>query len=309
MINKKDILNITHYGLNIYSYVLQLYYPGETVLSLSGRDCKLTKNPFNENKLSLKISIKDNCAVHSDIDNSITAGNAFDFANLHFKKNEQDLLNTLNDVLNLNIENKEKKSVFNSVDNIQNKFLLPEINIPVFSFFKRPVSNIYPCKVISLLDLYNIVRSDNYALNTNKLRNISDVKDARFFKANNFDYVTFSGTFSKRNDKALLSHSGLLTIDFDHLDNIKDIKNLLLNDEYFDTELMFVSPSGNGLKWIIPIDLSEVNHQNYFLAVSNYIKHTYNLEVDKSGKDISRACFLPYDNNAFINPNYCKNEK
>jgi hypothetical protein len=31
---------------------------------------------------------------------------------------------------------------------------------------------------------------------------------------------------------------------------------------------------------------------------------TYQLEVDKSGKDISRACFLPYDSEVFINPKY-----
>lgn len=59
-----------------------------------------------------------------------------------------------------------------------------------------------------------------------------------------------------------------------------------------------------GLKWIIPIDLSEVNHQEYFKAVANYIHSNYGLEVDQSGKDISRACFLPHDPNVYLNPKY-----
>ena len=42
----------------------------------------------------------------------------------------------------------------------------------------------------------------------------------------------------------------------------------------------------------------------YFKAIANYLKHQYQLEVDPSGKDVSRACFLPHDAEAFINPKY-----
>ena len=90
-ISKTAILDKTHYGLNIYSHVLRHYYPGEiasgdsltpsenkndrqqTVLSLSGRDCQPTKNPFNDNKPTLKIQIVNNCAEH-DLENSISKG-------------------------------------------------------------------------------------------------------------------------------------------------------------------------------------------------------------------------------------------
>ena len=75
-------------------------------------------------------------------------------------------------------------------------------------------------------------------------------------------------------------------------------------DEYFETELMFVSPSGDGIKWIIPIDITIATQSTFFKAVANYIKKTYGLEVDQSGKDVSRACFLPHDAVPFINPKY-----
>ena len=67
---------------------------------------------------------------------------------------------------------------------------------------------------------------------------------------------------------------------------------------------MFISPSGDGLKWIIPIDLSLATHAENFQAIANYLKHTYNIGVDKSGRDISRSCFLPHDPEAYINPVY-----
>jgi hypothetical protein len=100
-----------------------------------------------------------------------------------------------------------------------------------------------------------------------------------------------------------VQHSGLLAVDFDHLPNLKEVRQALLADDYFETQLLFVSPSGDGLKWIIPIDTSQTPHAEYFAAVSYYILQTYSIEVDKSGRDISRACFLPHDPNAFIHPN------
>ena len=104
----------------------------------------------------------------------------------------------------------------------------------------------------------------------------------------------------------MLQHSNLLTIDFDHLDKLQELKTQLLYDEYFETEMLFTSPSGDGLKWIIRIDILEVSHSEYFIAVANYIKQTYNIEVDQSGKDVSRACFLPYDPTAFLHKRHQK---
>ena len=134
------------------------------------------------------------------------------------------------------------------------------------------------------------------------LRQIKDVRQARIFKAANFDYCTFSGTFRLRNDKALIEHSGLLCLDFDHLKNWDEIHSKLLSDDFFETQLLFRSPSGDGLKWIIKIDITATCHADYFRAVANYLKQTYNISVDQSGKDISRACFLPHDPNCYINP-------
>ena len=95
-----------------------------------------------------------------------------------------------------------------------------------------------------------------------------------------------------------------MCLDFDHVKNIGELKQQLLNHEYFDTELLFVSPSGNGLKWIIPVDLKGWKHSRYFKAVANCIKATGLPLVDMSGSDVARSCFLPYDPQAYINHKY-----
>lgn len=340
-INKQQILSKTNYGLLIYSHILQEYYPNQTVLSLSGRTCKPTENPFNENKLTLNVFIeKENVlgnaldnefscqreqnsnsfgvlssaaenarsefARHTDSENAIPAGDAFDFAELHYKLRDNELLQKLNNELHLHIG---EKMNFYSRNNIASNSPKSPISPKVeekkevsFSFYKSPIKNTVPHKSATLLQIYNAITGDFYKERTDKLRSIADPKQARHFKANNFDYCTFSGTFSSRNDKNLMQHSGLLAVDFDHLPNLEEVRQALLADEYFDTQLLFVSPSGDGLKWIIPIDTSQIPHGEYFAAVAKYILQTYSIEVDKSGRDISRACFLPHDPNAYINP-------
>ena len=313
--SKEAILSKTHYGIGIYAHILRLYYPGETVLSLSGRTCSPTKNPFNADKSTLNIFIEKETALgnaldkefarHSDSENAIPAGDAFDFAELHYKQSGDELLQTLNRDMNLHIgENwsfySQKKTVINTTKNevaqVKNKKAF------AFSFFKAPIKNIIPHKTVSLVQVYNAITGEYYKQHTEKLRSISDTVQARKYKAANFDYCTFSGVFTARNDKSLITHSELMCIDFDHVQNIDTLRQALLADEYFDTQLLFVSPSGDGLKWIIEIDTRKAPHGEYFASVANYILQTYSVVVDKSGKDISRACFIPFDPNAFINP-------
>jgi hypothetical protein len=320
--NKEAILSKTHYGIGIYAHILRLYYPGETVLSLSGRTCSFTKNPFNADKSTLKIYVeKENVlgstlgnefARHTDSENAITAGDAFDFAELHYKQSGDELLQTLNKEMNLRIGEKwsfyNQKNTSNPTPVKQREYSKSEKAF-VFSFFKAPVRNTIPHKSVSLFQVYNAIKGEFYKQSTENLRSISDNVQVRKYKAANFDYCTFSGVFTSRNDNSLVSHSGLLCVDFDHVQNIDTLRQALLLDEYFDTQLLFVSPSGDGSKWIIHIDTQKAPHGEFFASVANYILQTYSVEVDKSGKDVSRACFLPYDPDVFINPQLLDNNE
>ena len=323
---KETILNKTHYGLDIYSHILRLYYPDDIVLRLVGRDCGLCRNPFNSNKETLHIFLeKENVlsnslvrefARHTDSENAIPAGDAFAFAELHYKQQGAELLQTLNKELFLHIGEQRnfyataQKSVACSEASQPSSPTCPQNPkipySPLFSFFKAPITNTRPHSEATLRKVYNAIKGNYYQERTQKLQSIPDIQQARKFKAANFDYCTFSGTFTTRNDKALIKHSGLLCVDFDHLQSVELLRNQLLKDEYFDTQLLFRSPSGNGLKWIISMDANQATHGEYFAAVANYILQTYGIAVDKSGRDISRACFLPHDPQAFINPQILK---
>src|SRR5690349_19015464 len=62
--------------------------------------------------------------------------------------------------------------------------------------------------------------------------------------------ICFSGTFTSRENKSLMVHSGLVAIDFDHLDgDLPKFRAKIDSDRY--THISFVSPRGNGLKVVV----------------------------------------------------------
>lgn len=113
--------------------------------------------------------------------------------------------------------------------------------------------------------------------------------------------ICFSGTFNKRNDSALLEHSGLMCLDFDGYEKqkslLEDKENLSKNKFVFS---VFVSPSGNGLKVLVKIPADAENHQNYFNSLEKYFNSPY---FDKTSKNISRVCYESYDPLIHINEN------
>ena len=185
--------------------------------------------------------------------------------------------------------------------------------IPCFSIFRRPITNKYPYQVVNLIDVFNYIISDYAKDRTREYRGIKIDKYRRQFKADKFDYCTFSGIFSIRADKAIIQHSGYICLDFDHLKDVEATFRQLKEDQYFDTLLLFRSPSGDGLKWVISFTDSYFRYGNdgeslgeyqerFFISLYNYIFNHYDVEVDKHCRNLSRACFLPHDPDAFLNP-------
>lgn len=296
-LSREAILDKTHYGIKIYAFVLRQYLP-KNVLYLSGNTCRPTNNPFNHNRPTLVIRIENGIAVHSDLERPNFSGDAFSFANKFYKlATNEELYHLLNQTmhLDLKVEAENNLAWLNLEDDSWN---------PRVSLFKAPVRNVFPLGTRSLAEVQNLITGNAYRKVTEELRKITDPKQKRIFKANNFDYVTFSGVFTARNDKSLVKHSQLLIIDFDHLPNLPEVWNLLLEDPYFETHMLFRSPSNDGLKWLIKKDSEKIPHAVFFKAVANYLNRTYHLEVDQSGRDVSRACFLPFAEDCYLNPKH-----
>lgn len=173
-----------------------------------------------------------------------------------------------------------------------------------FSFFRAPIRNTVPDVAFSILDAYRYITEPIAKEQTEHLRAITLSDDAKRYKADHFDYCTFSGLFRSRSALQLIRHSGLVCVDFDHVENVPALKQQLLDHEYFDTILMFTSPSGYGVKWIVEVNLQGWEHSRFFKSMNNCFKKSGLPSVDASGSDVARACFLPYDPDAYIHPKF-----
>jgi hypothetical protein len=109
--------------------------------------------------------------------------------------------------------------------------------------------------------------------------------------------VLWSGEFKERKDSSIDSHSGLIVLDFDHID-VEGSKAVLATDDY--VYACWTSPSGEGLKALVRISNPE-SHRDHFRALQSYFDKQYGLEVDSSGINESRACFESYDPEIVIN--------
>lgn len=126
---------------------------------------------------------------------------------------------------------------------------------------------------------------------------ISEVRGGDKESKKKLPVVLFSGEFSSRNDEALFDHSGFIVLDFDHID-VASSKSLLATDPYVYS--CWVSPSGDGLKALVRITNPE-RHRDHFRSLVTYFSKQYNLQVDESGINESRACFESYDPDISIN--------
>ncbi|MBA4277358.1 VapE domain-containing protein [Flavobacterium sp.] len=115
---------------------------------------------------------------------------------------------------------------------------------------------------------------------------------------------TPSGKFvGGRKLEYLADYSSCIILDIDKL-TVADLQNAkhLANQSEF-TFASFISPSGNGLKILVKINSDKANHKEAFLLVQAHYESILKLEIDKSGKDLTRLCFYSYDENLYYNEN------
>lgn len=173
-----------------------------------------------------------------------------------------------------------------------------------FSFFRKPVSNTKMYKAIGLEEVYKYLTSDYAKGATERLREmIAEGKERRElqrYKGTALDYVTFSGVFEGRGAAGLVSHSGLICLDLDHLGDVEGMFKRITEDEDVGARLVFRSPSGDGLKVVVEADPRQGSQEEWFAGWQGVFEERFDVEVDGSGKDVCRACYLCYDPSAYI---------
>ncbi len=132
-----------------------------------------------------------------------------------------------------------------------------------------------------------------------------------FYRTGNFEMynllkgnlmaVTFSGTFSPRRTLVnLVNYSGYIILDIDKAGDSLIFHKKCLEDNEF-VHAVWLSPSGDGLKFLIKTSNDQVYHKLVYFSAVKYFQEKYGLKVDTSGSDIPRLCYVSYDPDIYIN--------
>ncbi len=147
--------------------------------------------------------------------------------------------------------------------------------------------------IIQLSTVLDRIKLGNSKATVERIRS-SDNKIERDELKKTLPCVCFSGQFTERKESALIRHSGLICLDFDHCDVIAK-KMELAGSPY--VLAVWISPSGSGVKALVKVPPGKDLHRDFFAGLSNLFQG-----IDQSGKDIGRACFESYDPEIYINP-------
>lgn len=104
--------------------------------------------------------------------------------------------------------------------------------------------------------------------------------------------VLWSGLFDTRTDAGLITHSGFICLDFDHI-NVTETKEKL--SKWAHTYACWISPRGNGVKALVRI-AEPKKHLEHFLALRDIFP-----EIDAKCGNISRVCYESFDAEIYIN--------
>jgi putative DNA primase/helicase len=108
-----------------------------------------------------------------------------------------------------------------------------------------------------------------------------------------------SGTFTTRNNNALVEYSGILCADLDSLgDRLTAIRNTLKDMPF--VRAIALSPSGDGLKVFFNVINDPLRHEDSFRNIKIGIRESLEVDIDEKCKDLARICFFTYDPDLWV---------
>ena len=178
----------------------------------------------------------------------------------------------------------------------------------LFSYYRGGITAIRPHGALTPAGLHAELISTRHRAQTEALRAAPVDSSQRKDIKNRFNYVTPAGIFTQRANKWLVRASGLLVLDFDDVHDLATARAALLADADIGPALvlLFTSPSGNGLKAIVETDPAGSHLENFRYCEQHLTEHYAELGLipDKCGKDVARACYVPYDPIAWLAPTF-----
>ena len=159
--------------------------------------------------------------------------------------------------------------------------------------------------VITLEELVEQIKSNPItARRCNALRSDIPKDDQQHIKItglNRLFWGHFDLTSGKFEDKGLVAHPGVMCFDVDKINEFQArmCKEILAEDPY--CVLAFLSPRGQGVKFLIKTPPSIEQHPMRYAGIKARYEKLLKFPLDSTCSNLSRACFMSYDPDPVVN--------
>lgn len=161
-------------------------------------------------------------------------------------------------------------------------------------------NSVAPIKSISIYKALEDIKDGVYKEQVLTARNYFSNKNKYDLEKKKLPLIGWSGTFTTRGNDNLIDFSGFASLDYDKVfDGFDTLIKKVNKDEH--TFASFITPSGVGLKVLVKIPFvdNDSDYKSfYFELQKRYDKYA---KTDESTKDISRASFVSYDPDLYVN--------
>ncbi len=170
-------------------------------------------------------------------------------------------------------------------------------------------------KTITIRQAFNEIKGNRHLKYTKYLRNFYSKGDKVNYGINKrkLPVVTFCGTYEKERTKEFIKeYNSLVVLDIDKLgnDELIRVKGILSVNNYVFS--FWESPSKDGIKGLIHLNYEfevekygfDTSHKIAFKQLVDYFKENYEIELDISGSDITRLCFISWDDNLIVKKSF-----
>lgn len=163
------------------------------------------------------------------------------------------------------------------------------------SYYKNVTNSRTP---IGSLPITSILFSERVRAKVEALRALPYGSEAFNQAKRQMPCYTPSGVFEVRNSEGLICHSGVLCVEWDKVEDVDALKDLLGGLPFIF--YAGLSCSGRGVFALIKI-AEPTKHRAYFRALADYFGGI-GYKVDESGKDVCRLRVASYDAEPIFNP-------
>lgn len=153
-------------------------------------------------------------------------------------------------------------------------------------------------EILDLIEYLFDTRDGKWEDIVTECRNIKDYEERKEFKKK-MPTACLSGQFSYRSDANLVSHSEIIAMDLDEVENLNSLKAQFCRDKYVFS--VFMSTSGNGLRVLFKIEPNK--HKEAFRGLCQYIFQKYGEACDPNSS-VSKPYIVSFDPDLYLNPDY-----